>query len=172
MKKISVKEFIDIYDNSDSFNFVNYLREKYVPVEEKITIIEKLVETKNSRVKEDDEIFNYVAGYVSEKLLIIDMFTCIDIDFGNATEEYNLLQERNIFKSFCNYINPDELDEFKTLLSLSEKDYYNNNYMVQSFIMKQLDKVLEVGKPFLDAIYEDLKKHGLEDLLNANNNEE
>lgn len=163
MNKISLKEFIEIYDNSDEFNIDDYVKHDYVSIEDKINKIYQILGFGKEYQDEDIRPMKSIVEYIVFNLMKIDMFTYIEIDFGDATGEYDWLQERDLFTKFYEYINKDELKQFDLVVTKAKKDYNRINHSIESYANRQVNKLLSLAKPIIDIIEEEFKKEQLKE---------
>lgn len=162
-EKYTVKDFCEKYNGTNVVQTKQALLEKvmnphYVSYEMKITICEKIIE--NSYYTKDVDgnnkrlYVNSPAKHMMYCLWLVKQYTYIEIDFSNALEEFNLLNEHGLLDLIYSNTPEKEHKEFCMILDMVENDVLQNEYETHAFILNQVERFGEllghVVKPALD----------------------
>jgi hypothetical protein len=166
----TVKEFCEKYNGTNveqtKQDFIKkVMNQHYVPYEKKITICEKIIENSYYKKSEDGESrrlhINSPAQYMLYCLNLINEYTNIKIDFSNALEEFNILNECGALDIIIFCISDKESKEFRSILDMVENDVLQNEYETHAFISNQVERFGElfghIAKPALDRLSEVLE---------------
>ena len=168
-KKYTVKEFCKKYNEIKSTpakaTFIESLiNVSYVPLEEKVTICEKIIkssyykETERNGLKVKKLHVYSPAQYMLYHLYIISKYTNISIDFKNSLEEFNMLNKHDLFDVFLDLVPEKELKEFRMILEMTENDLLQNEYETHAFISNQVERFGQlfgsIAKPAIDRLRE------------------
>lgn len=168
MDRISVKDFVDLFEAKDSFDVSKYISNEYIPYEQKGTMIIKLIELCGRDIEDKGKLYyNRVSMNLFNILTKIDMFTNVKINWENAIEEYDMLQEHDLIRLLLDKVNRKELKEYDTIFELASKDFYDNNYSAVNYFDRYMDSFVKGIAPFLDKVWEDMKAMDLGGLMST-----
>ena len=159
---MKVNEFVEKYTSikidklKDSYIKDNLNVKKYVGIADKINLVERIVNA-TMFVFKNDEITNEIKSdtigrFLLTTLSIIDVYTDIEIDYGNIMEEYDLLSKDNIINILIGengVIPQSEVSEINVLISMRVDDVIQNNFTTHAFIQNQVTRFSEmIGSVF------------------------
>lgn len=163
-KQYTVKEFCEKYNGTNVEQTKQAFIEKvmnphYVSYEMKITICKKIIESSYYK-KSNDGIkklyINSPSKYMLYYLNLINQYTNINIDFSNALEDFNLLNECCLLDIIFSNIPERETKEFRMILDMVENDVLQNEYETHAFISNQVERFGElfahIAKPAIDRL--------------------
>lgn len=184
-KKYAVEEFCKKYNETNLDQVKQSLLEKvmnphYVPYEMKITICEKIIENSYYKKNNDGKIeklhVNSPSKYMLYCLWLVKQYTCIEVDFSNALEEFNLLNESEMLDVIYSNIPEKEHREFQMILDMVENDLLQNEYETHAFVSNQVERFGElfgnIVKPALDRfgdILENMDEKTINKVINKLN---
>ena len=123
---MTVQEFIDLFDSyeGDAGNIELEIVE-YVPFNQKVDLCRAIIDD-TTHDKNGDFKMNSAFRNVLYRLVLINTYTNIDIDFGNAVEEFDMLESRYAFGFILSHINDDEIRRFDEIMQCELNDLYQN----------------------------------------------
>ena len=141
--------------------------ETYLPFNQKLKRIENLVKT-TCFEPERDKNGNLVYGTVYKKdsvaqrmlyiLLLIDIYTNIEIEYGNANNtldvQYDALVKSKLIDKVFAKIPQEEQKEFDLILRMHNEDTYLNYGTAQSYISGQIDRFATIASTILSPTLE------------------
>lgn len=166
-KKYTVKSFCKKYNVANIIQaqeeFIeDVINKHYVPYETKITICEKIIESSYYKKTEDGETkklhINSPAQHMLYYLNLIKYYTNINIDFGNALEEFNMLNECGLLDVIISCIPDREHQEFSMILDMVKSDVIKNEYETHAFIIKQIERFGELFGRFTEPALQRLSE--------------
>lgn len=166
-EKYTVKAFYEKYTNTKKDEDINSLfrdvmDNRYVPIEEKITICENIMKASHFRRetingKEREHIrMDSTTQYILYCMYLVDAYTTIKVNFKNILEEFNLLNSCGALDTITAEINDREKGEFQMILNMVEEDFIKNEYEVHAFVNNLMDRIENIvdtiGVPTIDMI--------------------
>lgn len=123
---MTVKEFVDLFDSYEAdvenieLGIVNY-----IPFNQKVDLCRAIIDD-TTHDENGDFKMNSAFRNVLYRLVLINTYTNIDIDFGNAVEEFDMLESRYAFATLLSYIDEDEIRRFDEIMQCELNDLYQN----------------------------------------------
>lgn len=181
---MKVIDFIREYDEAEKSGLDDeiirkHMNDEYVLFEDKVDAAKAIVDACYWNTEEDDFgnsrsvlNINSILKYYLTHMVILELFTDLERSFDGKQmlDDFNELNRRGIFKKIKQYINPDELSEFNTILQMICDDVIANEYENHAFVRKQVTRIsdlfINVLRPVLEELdYEKIKN----DLINSIN---
>lgn len=186
-KKITIKDFCDVYRNYASQMKDSYIKENlvitpYVPFIKKDALADKLVDistyvfedyTKEDgtlgRRKTDKIRVNSTAQYLLFCRLVIENYTNLTVETEGFFEEYDALKQCGLLDKLMvstetkpSLIPMDEIAELRSLVSMKQGDIMTNycephNY-VNSLVERFGDIINVLAKPIVDKAMEQMSE--------------
>ena len=156
---MTVKEFIEQYNEvKDKETYIKSLYKKeYVPFETKVSDCERIVKA-TSYTNTEPNMFkqNTSSRNMLFILTLVDRYTDIDVDFGNALEEYNLLCTADMDMRFNKYYEHcmageflhKELERYDEILYDVARDFEANNRSMVAYLDTKLASLEILGETF------------------------
>lgn len=169
VKKYTVAEFCKKYtetniEQTKEALIQNIMNPQYVPYEMKITICEKIIENSYYKTIERDGVktrrlhVDSPVQYMLYCLWMVKQYTHIEIDFTKSLEEFNMLNEIEMFDIIFSNVPEREFKEFRMILDMVENDTLQNEYENHAFISNQVERFGEligvVAKPAIEKLYD------------------
>lgn len=158
---MTVKEFVNKYKQIESSTISsNMIKEiiskRYIPVTIKTAYAKKIVEAANSHGSDSPGMYLL---YIRS---ILQMYTTLELNNKNFSEDYDALQENGLVDLILNSIGND-LTEYQTVFNMCRDDYDKNNYTFEALIKKVLDSINNIGNqiinnPDINKLLEEYKK--------------
>ena len=139
------------------------LIKQYIPYEEKQASCENIVKTTSFVNTETGESFyrrNTPACDLLFNLILIDKYFDIDIDFGNALKEYNVLQENDYTTLLLKAIPEREYVTRQRMFSMVANDYMENERSLVSYLDTKIEALNKTTEG-LASIIEDVMKENI-----------
>ena len=187
IKKISIKDFVEGYENcatdalkeeyiKDNLQVINY-----VPFIKKVTLATNLVNATtfeqetyidvedNEQTRSTGRIkFNSPSTSLLFNRTLIENYTNLQVETKGFFEEYDLLKSSGILDKLIipteyrdSYIPSSEIAELNTIVDMTRQDVINNNYEIHSYISNQVERfgILtgNVLSPIFSAISENIE---------------
>lgn len=186
-KKITIKDFCDVYRNRASQMKDSYIKENlvitpYVPFIKKDALADKLVDVSTyvfeDYTKEDGTIgrrktdkirVNSTIQYLLFCRLVIENYTNLTVETEGFFEEYDALKECGLLDKLIvstettpSLIPMDEIAELRSLISMKQSDIMTNycephNY-VNSLVERFGDIINVLAKPIMDKAMEQMSE--------------
>ena len=186
-KKITIKDFCDVYRNRASQMKDSYIKENlvitpYVPFIKKDALADKLVDVSTyvfedykkedgtiGRRKTDKIKVNSTVQYLLFCRLIIENYTNLTVETEGFFEEYDALKECGLLDKLMvstetrpSLIPMDEIAELRSLISMKQSDIMTNycephNY-VNSLVERFGDIIDVLAKPIMDKAMEQMSE--------------
>ncbi len=161
MKEYTVNEFIELYESGnadEAFDISNFIADKYVPFEEKVMIVSKIVDLCGFDIEDNTKLnSNSVSEYLFNILNKISLFTCIKIDWHNAVDEYDALKKHKLIDLLLRNVDKEELEEYDRIYNMVKSDFYKNNYSSITYFDREVERIVKALEPFLNKVWEDIK---------------
>ena len=176
-KKIKLSELIEKLNKRNSQNakdaiFKTIEIKKYISYVTKEVSAKQIIQTahfvyptsKNLDKMDNKEIMNlkgvpsinYSKQYLFTALMLVDLYTNIEIDFANGVSEYDKLAEYGIMDYVISTIEDSEIKEFRMLIDYEFQIYFQKYHSVQSYIdikFNEIESILvKSGGSFIDEI--------------------
>lgn len=162
---MKVIEFIERYNaRENKINFIrNNITTQYIPYEIKVDKCLKILDStcyrKNEKTGKKELHIVSTSINLLYKMVLVDLYTDIDIDFNDILKEYNLLNNgRNCLQDILNNIPEREYVEFDEILNMCKQDMMINEYQVGAYVKNRIEDVsIILGttlSPFLDKLIE------------------
>ena len=107
-------------------------------------------------------------------LVIIDLYTDVDIDFSNIISEFDTLAEYNLINIITSFIPEQEIGTFSRLIDEMVSDYITNEYELHSFVTNQVKRITDLTsatlEPVVKIVKEKFENLSEEQLANLGNN--
>ena len=84
---------------------------------------------------------NRSAQYVMSALMLVDLYTNIQLDFARGAFQYDKLVETGIINYVLNNVPEAEINEFKMLIDYKYDEYYQKYFSIRSYVDSKLDNV-------------------------------
>lgn len=151
--KNSVKTWCLTYDKQESesykdkwFNEHLKIVRQYMPLDKKLFYVNRLVQLtthplKNGEVDLNTLKVNTPTRYVLYNLTLVDLYTHLDVDFSNTSQEYDYLKQYGVLEKILQKIPQSEIIEFKNLLKMSLDDAMTNEYESHAYLSKLVNNV-------------------------------
>ena len=185
-KKITIKDFCDVYRNRASQMKDSYIKENlvitpYVPFIKKDALANKLVDISTyifedyekedgtvGRRKTDKIRVNSTVQYLLFCRLVIENYTNLTVETEGFFEEYDALKECGLLDKLMvstetrpSLIPMDEIAELRAIIDMKQKDAIFNATEIHNYIGSQVERfgtLLGVTlKPVMDKIAENLE---------------
>ena len=149
----TVKEFCIKYNDTNNEQtklelFERIMTPHYVPYEVKVTVCESIIKATYYKKSDDGYTERLYINSPSKHMLfclnLVKQYTCIDVDFKNALEDFNLLNESALIDVIYSNISERELKEFRMILEMVESDILKNEYETHAFISNQVERFGEL----------------------------
>ena len=95
--------------------------------------------------------------YILTAVMIVDLFTNIEIDFSNAMVEYDKLIEYGLLEYMLNNINESEIKEFNMLIDYEYEKYYHKYYSIQSYFDKKINELKLEAIDFMNCLFQGMQ---------------
>ena len=176
-KKITIKDFCDVYRNRASQMKDSYIKENlvitpYVPFIKKDALADKLVDISTyeyeNYTKEDGTVgrrktnkirVNSTVQYLLFCRLIIENYTNLTVDTEGFFEEYDALKECGLLDKLmvgCDDIQPlipmSEIAELRTMIDMKTKDEIFNKTEVHNYVNSLVDRFGDIIDVFTKLI--------------------
>lgn len=178
MDKITVKEFVEKYNDGLSYsskeNFIksNIESKQYLPYLDKISIAETAIAI--SSKNEDTGLIHIRSAQrmILHLMLMINSYTNLEVNFSNIFEDYDLLNSNGLIEILLSMNEPKyeiipvkEVAECNTILTMCANDYVTNkleshNMLTElaGLITGVLESRLNSFSPIIDNISKELEK--------------
>ena len=119
---------------------------------------------------------NYSKQYLFTALMLVDLYTNLEIDFSQGVYEYDKLAEYGIMDYIINNINDSEIKEFKMLIDYEYQTYYQKYHSLEAQVNNKFNELFPSAINTINSLIDGMKdiannKDGLKNLINfANNN--
>ena len=177
MKEYTVREFVYTYEkclDEDKMTFVHdniKLIKYYVSFVSKVNLCDLLIDT-TYKDKFGNIRFDSATKDMLYKLNLINMYTNINVEFGNEEnplyDQYDLLQKYGLVRYMIGMIPIEEQKEFKDILDKKVRDFKSNNCTTSACINKHAERIGDLGAALLNPLIEEFDKK-LPDILNNMN---
>lgn len=118
------------------------------------TDVENLTQEELNKIQKIP-VINQSKQYLLTALMMVDLYTNIELNFANGTNEYDNLIEYGILEYILINIPESEIKEFNMLIDYQYQQYYHNNHSIQSFLN---NKINELKIEFVDFLCEFLQE--------------
>lgn len=136
---------------------------QYVPYAEKVNELRGLVIA--SHIRDDGEIImNSPKQYLCNMLAIMILYTDLEVNKDNWTEEYDMLREARLMDPILDMIPGDDLQEFDILRKMILDDFLDNEASARSWINRLVQKFSEKLNSGMMKLAETLDKIDLEEI--------
>lgn len=166
---MKVKELCDGYkagmaDAAKAAYLKNNIKiRQYVPYAEKVNELRALIAA--SHIHEDGEIvMDSPKQYLCNMLAIMTLYTDLEVNADNWTEEYDMLREARLMEPILDMIPGDDLQEFDILRKMILDDFLDNEASARSWINRLVQKFSEKLNSGMMKLAETLDKIDLEDI--------
>lgn len=138
---MTTTEFIESYKTNK--DLIKHINAKYVPYLEKVTRCEKLI---NITCYDDNNNFYRKSAMQALlfTLMLIDIYTDIDIDFSNPANEYDTLEKDGHIEKIMQCIPKSEESQFRAILSMTQDDFIANERNITSFIEHKAETLVQL----------------------------
>lgn len=180
VKDIKLDKLVEEYTNLATESMkAQYLEEtvkveKYIPYVTKIASAENVVKSSAYITETGSDGKSHLTDkfrisspmrYLFTICCIIDLYTNIEVDKTNRLGQYDLLNENGLVEKLLELIPDKDVSEFKVVLNMCADDLMTNEYNVQSYISKQVnrfgdvfEKVTEPLAPVVDNFLQKLSE--------------
>ena len=123
---MTVQDFIDLYNTyeGEAENIELEITE-YVPFAQKVDLCRAIIED-STYDKDKNFKMNSALRNVLYRMVLVDTYTNIDIDFGNAVKEYDLLESEYALTTLLSQIDEEEIRRFDEIMQCELNDLYQN----------------------------------------------
>lgn len=169
-KKISVKKFVDEYNKLSYEKCEKYVKsivvDRYVSYEEKIRYCNKIIEISSYKKEIIDGVekkyihFDSTVSYMFYTLTLVKLYTSLDINFGEALEQFNLLNGgKNALDMIVRHIPEREIKEMQMIMGFISDDFERNECSIPAIIKKYVNKTSLLSENFLSTFIEEIVKN-------------
>lgn len=99
---------------------------------------------------------NYSKQYLFTALMLVDLYTNIEIDFSNGVNEYDKLAKYGIMDYIISNIEDSEIKEFRMLIDYEFQLYFQNHHSVQAYVNTKFNEMqltlIKLVNSFTDGI--------------------
>lgn len=158
-KKMSVKDFVNKYNDLPVLEREAFVKtiivDEYVPFEKKVHYCNKVIESSSYKkeivdCKEKKRLHVDSTGkYMLYSLTLIKLYTILEIDYKDSLNIFNLLNGNNSIDTIVKCMPERELREMKMILDMVSDDLIKNEYEINSFVDKQINKVSLLVENFI-----------------------
>ena len=152
--------------NKDKEAYVtSKLVKTYIPYEEKQAACENIIRTTSTVKGDNGEVFfrrNTPACDLLFNLTLIDKYFEIDIDFGNALNEYNALEEKDYITLLLRAIPEREYVAWQKMFSMVANDYMENERSLISYFDTKIEAFNKTTESLANVI-EDVMKENIKE---------
>ena len=115
---MTVKEFIQVYENNSEYEIevVNY-----IPYLQKVELCKSLIRYTTNGELIDFEIDSSLRN-VMYKMMLVDAYTEIDVDFNSVTDEFDLIEEKDLMPEILSLIPQNEIVRFDQIMECLLRD--------------------------------------------------
>lgn len=152
---MTVKDFVEKYTATSAegkYDFIrSCIKNIYIPYATKIDICNKLIETTSRKENINGEKMfcqKTPAKYMLLRLTLINLYTEIEVDMENGLSEFDLLEENDLTEDIICKIPAKEADRFANIISMIEKDCYENERTVFAIVSNISYKIQNVFRTF------------------------
>lgn len=153
---MKVSQFIDGYKatTKGKEEYINkHIVKNYIPYADKISTCDRII---NSSMMTNTEPNVFKMNTPMRKMLfalsIIDLYTDIDINWGNVLVDYDLLDESKLLIAIVSEIDRDEIEHFSSILNMMVDDYMVNNRELVSYIETKIE-AMKLGFDALSDVF-------------------
>lgn len=153
--KMSVEDFIVKYrevkddEQAKSRLIKSIIEDYYVSVAVKNFMSKQMIEQFSMR--DDNYYSDAVKTYLIYTMTIMDLYTILDVNAENWTEQYDLLKRHGLIEAIANEIG-DDIMEFQAIFNMCKDDFNKNHLTIHAFVQRQVNKVLGVLTPALNKV--------------------
>lgn len=150
-KKITVKEFVEIYNTAIDKEEIleNIIVNKYIPFRIKLECAKQII--KNHNLTDKGIQSNTGKMYLSFTASILRLYTNLEISSENTDIDYDLLQEYGLVDTILNAIGKD-LDEYRKIFAMCEEDFRTNYLSTPSFVQRQIGRIVKVLEKYVHSL--------------------
>lgn len=162
-KKATVEEFVKKYNQFNSTELkANYVKSmvdenKYIDYLVKVKYAQDIISIscldKNGNIK-----LNSPKRYSLYIHTIINLYTYIEIPENKWNECLDLLEKNNLIEVIMTTISKSEIKRFDTVLKMCQDDLMVNNYEIQGYISRNIEKIKETALITCEPIITSLSK--------------
>lgn len=151
-----VKDFVKEYCEKDDRAASSFLKnhivaDAYVPYEVKIKVCTEIA--KNTLFDLDGEYFvDTPLRYSMFVLMIVDLYTDLDVDFENSMNDFNLLDKYNLIDAIIDQISNSEYKKFQVVMDMVKEDIYENHRSVSRYAKDFFELINDLKSSFVDTM--------------------
>lgn len=132
---------------------------QYVSFIDKVNLAERVVYHSTHDFDQEGNVvgditINSISKYLLHVMGIIDMYTDLDINYGNLVEDYDLLNVNGMIQEIVTLIGEKEIAECQMLLDMKLGDFMQNKLSVYSFVRDQVERFGTLSGITLSSIKE------------------
>lgn len=101
---------------------------------------------------------NYSKQYLFTALMLVDLYTNIDVDFSKGVNEYDKLAEYGIMNYIINNIPDSEIQEFRMLIDYEYETYFQKYHSTQSYINRKFNETESMVMEMMNLITDNISK--------------
>lgn len=121
-----LQEFLDkYYSATEADEELELEIVEYIPFEKKVDVCRAIIDD-TTHDSEDNFLMNSAFRNVMYRMVLIDVYTNIDIDFGNITGEFDVLESKGLVDYLLSFIPSEEINRFDTIMQCELNDLYQN----------------------------------------------
>lgn len=168
-KNFTVKDFVNGFEKNATDNLKQrYIKDNlqikpYINIEDKLKIAEKItsatmfVKDKTNEKKNRLKV-NSVSRFILFKLIIVDEYSNINVDFSNSTDEYDMLVKSGVADIVAESVPMSEKAEINTIVQMMIEDIMTNEYETSKYIENQIERITYTAKEVFAPLVEVLSK--------------
>lgn len=154
---MTIKEFVDNYNKQltdqlkKKYIDNNIEVKKYISISVKMDVCNRIINACNY---DSNNKFrsNSLGRYILHVMNMINLYTNIEVDFTNITDEYDVLKESGLLGIIHELIDKDEREEFQCVMDMTYSDEMINNHEIHNFVNDQIDKLSLSFGTIIDGI--------------------
>ena len=169
-KKISVKEFVDIYNKLENKQKAMEAAGivKYIPYEIKFSTAMNVIKD-NFQIVDNMILKNTPMLYVLNRMCMVKLYCQnIVIDDNNALSDYDMLNSHGLIDEIIKYIGVD-VQEFDTVFNMTFDDFTYNISSPQAYVNRIINNIVNMTEGKLESLIETLKDTDIKSLLEEMN---
>lgn len=104
-----------------------------------------VINTSVDELKNMEQIpsINHAKQYLFTAIMLVDLYTNIELDFSNAVNEYDMLAENGVIDYIISNIPDSEITEFKMLIDSQFNMFYEKYFSIKSYIDFKLNELID-----------------------------
>lgn len=112
---------------------------------------------------------NHSAQYVLSALMLVDLYTNVEIDFKQGAFQYDKLVETGVINYVLDNIPESEINEFKMLIDYKYEEYYQRYFSIKSYIdskLKNFESIISILTDTITTSLDKIDKDEVKEVIN------